>query len=118
MRLGVLTRSRRLNEALGNCLGTGEVYDCCMMNDGGEWRTWRVTVDGGGETWPVLADMVGHRIAELRPGDVLHVISREPTTWCDIAEWCGIAGHDLLMVQARKGAMRYWIKKGGSSMAE
>lgn len=62
-----------------------------MMNDGGEWRTWRVTVDGGGETWPMLADMVGHRIDELRPGDVLHVISREPTTWCDIAEYFHVA---------------------------
>lgn len=79
------------------------------MNGDGEWR---VTVDGGGETWPTLGPKVMRGIDELDPGDILHVISEELTTRCDIADWCWAAGHDLVMVRHDADATRFWIRKG------
>ncbi|HZU12305.1 MAG TPA: sulfurtransferase TusA family protein [Chloroflexota bacterium] len=84
-------------------------YHRLTMNE----ETWRVMVDGGGETWPTLSDLVSRRLAELSPGDILHVISEEPTVHPDIARWCLATGHDLLLVRHDADGTRFWIRKGG-----
>ena len=78
----------------------------------------RAILDGGGEPWTTLAATVGRLIAELAPGAVLEVISREPSTRDALPAWCIDAGHEVFWLLEGAQLTRFWITKGGTLRAD
>ncbi len=52
------------------------------------------------------------RIAELRPGDILEVVSTDPGALNDIPSWCRINGHKVLAQREERGEVVIDIEVG------
>lgn len=48
----------------------------------------------------------------LAPGQVLEVVSQEPTVWHDLPAWARVAGHALVAASHEEGGDRYLLRKG------
>lgn len=71
----------------------------------------RAIVDGGGSTWSTLSRIANRRIADLATGEVLEIISLEPSMRDDVAEWCRLDGHLLVQASTQGDGTRFWIQK-------
>lgn len=78
----------------------------------------RAVLDAGGETWITLRDLIWRRITDLATGEVLQIISLEPSTRADVAEWCRHAGQDLLHMATEGDETRFWIRKNGQDKSD
>lgn len=76
------------------------------------WRIPRVILDAGGETWAILGELVWRRFEDLAAGQVLELVTVEPSVRADIIAWCGSAGHELLQILDDGNGIRFWIRKG------
>lgn len=54
----------------------------------------------------------------LEAGQVLEVISTEPTVWHDLPAWCRVSAHDLLGAVPDGDRSHYYLRKGTVSMGE
>jgi TusA-related sulfurtransferase len=74
-------------------------------------RTPQAILDAGGESWETIREVILRRMEELERGDILEIVSREPSTYHGITEWCWLVGHELIDVKVNGSETRLWIKK-------
>jgi TusA-related sulfurtransferase len=74
----------------------------------------RIMLEAGGELMSTLGNLAHRRMEELAPGQILELISSEPSTRTRVADWCGAAGHELLRLEIDGDVTRFWIRKLGS----
>lgn len=70
-------------------------------------------LEGGSELPTVLLEAVDHRIDEMAPGQILQIISQEPSALTAIRDWCILAGHQLLHTFVDGSVLQFWIQKSG-----
>ena len=58
-----------------------------------------------------LTPLIRGRLRQLESGQVLEVVTDEPTAEIDITAWCGLTGHALLAVREEAGTRRFTIRK-------
>ena len=58
-----------------------------------------------------LTPLIRGRLRQLESGQVLEVVTDEPTAEVDITAWCGLTGHALLAVREEAGTRRFYIRK-------
>jgi tRNA 2-thiouridine synthesizing protein A len=58
-----------------------------------------------------LTPLIKARLRQLESGQVLEVVTDEPTAETDITAWCGLTGHALLAVREEAGTRRFTIRK-------
>lgn len=71
----------------------------------------RAVLEAGDETWVVLRASIVRRLTDLAPGDVLEIISSEPTARIEVAEWCRHSGNQLLRLLPEGDRTCFWIRK-------
>lgn len=80
--------------------------------------TPRAILVASGDALCEFGDLMRRRLDELADGQVLEVISRDPTLCADIPEWCARIGHELLAANETSPDVHFWIKKVSSKSAE
>lgn len=72
-------------------------------------------LDAGGEPWEIVGSLVTRRLADLRSGDVLEIVSMNPDHRLDILSWCRGSdseySHDLFQMVVDGDRTWFWIKK-------
>jgi tRNA 2-thiouridine synthesizing protein A len=68
-------------------------------------------LEGGGASFPVLVAAVQRRLTDLETGEVLEIVSLEPSTRTDVRVWCDASGHQLLRMLEDGEATQFWIRK-------
>jgi len=63
------------------------------------------TLDTSGLKCPMPVLKTRRKLAEMQPGDHLHVTATDPMALKDMPDYCSLAGHQLLM--AREQNDRY-----------
>ena len=58
-----------------------------------------------------LTPLIKGRLRQLESGQVLEVVTDEPTAEIDITAWCGLTGHALLAVREDAGTRHFSIRK-------
>ena len=58
-----------------------------------------------------LTPLIKGRLRQLESGQVLEVVTDEPTAEIDITAWCGLTGHALLAVRQEAGTRHFSIRK-------
>jgi len=48
---------------------------------------------------------------ELAPGEVLEILSLEPSAPVEIVMWCRVMGHKLIRLQEDGEKTHFWIRK-------
>jgi TusA-related sulfurtransferase len=71
----------------------------------------RALVDAGGATDAVLSNAIRRRLRDLAAGQVLEVVSREPTARLSVPAWCRLTGHELVQHVDQDEESRFWIRK-------
>ena len=69
------------------------------------------TVGTAGTTCALLTPAIKAKLRELEGGQVLEVRVDDPSAREDIAAWCRLAGHELLVVDEMPKYTRYFIGK-------
>lgn len=59
-----------------------------------------------------LLMMMRAHLDRLDPGQVLEVVSTEPTVWHDLPAWCRVNAHTLVGALPDGGRTRYYVRKG------
>lgn len=70
-------------------------------------------LEGGGELPAVLLAAVMRGIDEMGTGQVMQIISQEPSVLGALKEWVSGAGHHLLDTLSDGGVHQIWIRKAG-----
>ena len=70
-----------------------------------------VTVDMGQTGCGDLTPLIRGRMRELRSGQVLEVISEEPSAREGIPAWSRLTGNELLLTLTESGRSRFFIRK-------
>ncbi len=68
-------------------------------------------LDGGEANCATLTPLIRARLREMSSGDVLEVVSNEPTAERDIDSWSRLTGNTLMGKRAVGGAMHFYIRK-------
>jgi tRNA 2-thiouridine synthesizing protein A len=55
-----------------------------------------VVVDGGDKSCVRLLLELRHRVRELPPGTVVHLLAADPAASLDLPAWCHLTGHTYL----------------------
>jgi tRNA 2-thiouridine synthesizing protein A len=71
----------------------------------------QVVLDAGGETALSLSTALARCTHEMAGGQVLEVISMDPTARIDVMAWCRLTGHELLQMVGSGNESRFWIRK-------
>ena len=69
------------------------------------------TLDGGEASCALLTPLIRGRMREMESGQVLEVVTAEPTAETDIAAWSRLTGNPLLQVVERDGARHFYLRK-------
>ncbi len=69
-------------------------------------------LDGGGEGWPRLRAALARRLQPMEAGQVLEIITAEPSARREIPAWCAANGQYLVGMRDDHGEMRFWIRRG------
>lgn len=69
-------------------------------------------LDAGDQHWASLSEIAQRCCADLETGQVLAIISSEPSIHGGVAAWCVAAGHELLRVQDEGRGVCFWIRMG------
>jgi TusA-related sulfurtransferase len=78
----------------------------------------QAVVDGGGEEWAVLGEVIRRRLGQMERGEILEIVSEERRNRTDIPAWCYLTGHDLLHMFTDGDSTRFWIRKGHTAWRE
>jgi TusA-related sulfurtransferase len=68
-------------------------------------------LEAGGEPSAALLAAISRHIGEMRPGQVLEVVSGLAGSRLDAIAWCHVTGHELLALVSDGGEIRFWIRK-------
>lgn len=68
-------------------------------------------LDGGSEAWATLGGAVERCIGEMRPGQVLQLISADHDARFDVPSWCRQAGHEFVATLCDTVESLFWIRK-------
>ena len=68
-------------------------------------------VDAGDRPWPQLEPVIRRALASLVSGDVLELVSGDPSTIMVVADWCTVEGYVLLNCVPGDESVTYWIEK-------
>ena len=56
--------------------------------------------------------LIRENMLRVRPGEVLEMISREPTVAHELPPWCRMVGHEYLGCAAGESGTRYFLRRG------
>lgn len=65
-----------------------------------------------------LALLIREHMLKVPPGEVLEMISREPTVADDLPPWCRLSGHDFLGSLPGDTGVRYFLRRGDNASPE
>lgn len=65
-----------------------------------------------------LVLLIREHMSRVPVEGVLELRSSEPTVALDLPPWCGMVGHTLLGSRKENGATAYFIRKGGTELAQ
>lgn len=65
-----------------------------------------------------LALLIREHMLKVPPGQVLEMISREPTVADDLPPWCRLSGHDFLGSLPGDTGVRYFLRRGDKASPE
>ena len=68
-------------------------------------------LDAGGDASAILSAALYRCTDEMQAGQVLHVISQNPSTRIHVRDWCCVTGHELLRTQEDGNETLFWIRK-------
>lgn len=71
----------------------------------------RTILDAGGATWAMLTGPIYRRFEDMATGEILEIITPEPSMVADAAEWCRLTGHELVQTLAGGDSMRFFIRR-------
>ena len=69
------------------------------------------TLDTLGLRCPMPIILTTKKIKELKPGQVLEVLSDDQAVKKDMAAWCLSTGNECLAIQEENGSYRVFVKK-------
>jgi TusA-related sulfurtransferase len=69
------------------------------------------TLDGGDAACATLTPMIATRLRSLEHGQVLEVVTSEPTAAADLASWTKLTGNELLDTRVAGDEQRYYIRR-------
>ena len=69
------------------------------------------TLDGGDAACATLTPMIAARLRSLEHGQVLEVVTSEPTAAADLASWSKLTGNELLGTRTVGVEQRYYIRR-------
>ena len=72
------------------------------------------TLDCAGLYCPLPIVNTAERIRELKPGQVLEIISTDEGIVTDMPAWCKSTGHEFLGVEESGGEYRVYVRKAGN----
>ncbi len=78
--------------------------------DGGD-ITVAETLEGGDANCATLTPLIKSRLSDLASGEVLEVVTSEPTAERDIVSWCNLTGHTLVGVRPDGSMKRFFVRK-------
>ncbi len=78
--------------------------------DGGD-ITVAETLEGGDANCATLTPLIKSRLTDLESGEVLEVVTSEPTAERDIVSWCNLTGHTLAGVHLDGSMKRFFVRK-------
>lgn len=64
-----------------------------------------------------LALLIRENMLSVPPGQVLEMISREPTVADDLPPWCRLSGHEFLGSLPGESGVRYFMRRGAGESA-
>lgn len=70
------------------------------------------TLDARNMLCPMPVIKTQNKVADLKRGDVLEIVSTDPGALTDIPAWCRINGHTVLSTEERKEEVYVNIKVG------
>ena len=68
------------------------------------------TLDCRGLTCATPIVKTAERIKQMKPSEVLEIISNDPGIKLDMPSWCEITGHELVGVEEAKGEIRLYVQ--------
>ncbi|MBM3141584.1 MAG: sulfurtransferase TusA family protein [Chloroflexi bacterium] len=71
------------------------------------------TLDCVGLYCPMPIVHTAKRMKELKPGQVLEVLSDDPGIKQDMPSWCKTTGNEFLGIEEDKGVYRGFVRKSG-----
>lgn len=71
----------------------------------------RAVFDGMGKTSAQLLLTTAQQLHVLEPGEVLKVVSDDPTTREDLEAWCRMTGNELAGVVKGKGYSSHYVRR-------
>ena len=74
-----------------------------------------VTLDAGAENCGRLIGLVAQAIAGLVPGQVLGVVTYDPSSQVDLAAWCRMTGHRLRSITPVADHVELVIEKASTA---
>ncbi len=72
---------------------------------------WQHVLDTSGLLCPEPVMLLHNSIRDAEPGDVIKVLSTDPSTQRDIPKFCEFLGHELLSTSRVKESYLYWVRK-------
>jgi TusA-related sulfurtransferase len=69
------------------------------------------TLDTLGLRCPMPVILTTKKIKELKPGQVLEVLSDDPAVKKDMAAWCQSTGNECLAIHEENGSYQVFVKK-------
>jgi TusA-related sulfurtransferase len=69
------------------------------------------TLEGGDAACATLTPMIATRLRSLDHGQVLEVVTSEPTAAADLASWTKLTGNELLEARVVGDEQRYYIRR-------
>ena len=73
-----------------------------------------MTLDALGLRCPMPVILTTKKIKELRPGQVLEVLSDDHAIKKDMIAWCQSTGNECLEIQEENGKYRVFVKRGSA----
>lgn len=69
-------------------------------------------LDGGEEEWDVLVPAVERTVSRVAPGDVLEIVSHNPSSRVAVPIWCLLRSHELLSMVVDGSCTSYLVRRG------
>lgn len=70
-----------------------------------------VTLDTIGTLCPIPIVKTNHKIKELKPGQVLEVLSTDMGIKADMPKWCQVTGNEFLGIEEEGGIYKAYVRK-------
>jgi TusA-related sulfurtransferase len=80
-------------------------------SDGPYLHSPQAMLDAGGAVDAALSGPIRRRLRDLAAGQILEVVSREPTARLAIPAWCRLTGHELVREVHQGEEALFWIRK-------